>query len=123
MNGTVIQVLSLWFIAPLVFSQQTNVLHIRFLINNSLYYAVQQPPPFSRVTADGTLQDAGHVTAARRPAPPADKLVKYSQRCSPRDCVTTCDVSRDPALTGVDIAVQSKLKCTTNQKRRKGGKN
>jgi len=53
--------------------------------------------------ADGTFQDAGHVTATWRPAPLADKLVKYSQLCSPGDCVTTCYESRDPTLPHTSI--------------------
>ena len=54
-------------------------------------------------TADSAFQDAGHVTATRRPAPLADKLVKYSQLCSPGDCVTTCYGSRDPTLLHTSI--------------------
>ena len=75
--------------------------------------------PILCITADSTLQDAGHVTATRRPTPLAVKLVKYSPAmllCSPGVCETTCYGSRDPTRTHVDTAVQIKLRGTIQKK-------
>jgi hypothetical protein len=91
------------YMASLIFSKQRNILDINFLVKDSLHWAVQQMYPIWCSTADSTFQDAGHVTATRRPAPLADKLVKYSQLCSPGDCVTTCYGSRDPTLLHTSI--------------------
>jgi len=91
------------YMASFIFSKQRNILDINSLVKNSIHSAVLQMYPILCITVDRAFQETRHVTATRRPAPLADKLVKYSQLYSPGDCVTTCYGSRDPNLQHTSI--------------------
>jgi hypothetical protein len=91
---------------------------------------IQCSEQFSRCIQSCGLQQTAHFkmrdTSERhggQPAPRADKLVKYSQICAPRDCVISRYGSRDPTLPHTSIqqyksnsAVQHKTNTETEEK-------